>query len=90
MAIIPGRSRCCTRLLYALKPDGLFGGLRLRTRHYSVSGHDEEDSGPRPPHGAYAATMSNGLCDHTRAMPRPWQRSYAPASVSRSTPSYPG
>jgi hypothetical protein len=24
-----------------------------------------------PPHGAYAATISNGLCDHTRAMPRP-------------------
>ena len=28
-------------------------------------------SGPRPPHGAYAATISNGLCDHTRAIPRP-------------------
>jgi hypothetical protein len=33
--------------------------------------HGGEDSGPRPPHGAYAATISNGLCDHTRAMPRP-------------------
>jgi hypothetical protein len=22
-------------------------------------------------HGAYAVTISNGLCDHTRAMPRP-------------------
>jgi hypothetical protein len=30
-----------------------------------------EHSGPRPPHGAYAATISNGLRDHTRAMPRP-------------------
>ena len=30
-----------------------------------------EYSGPRPPHRAYAATISNGLCDHTRAMPRP-------------------
>jgi len=30
-----------------------------------------EYSGPRPPHGAYAVTISNGLCDHTRAMPRP-------------------
>jgi len=26
--------------------------------------------GPGPPHGADAATTSNGLCDHTRAMPR--------------------
>jgi Bacterial regulatory proteins, gntR family len=25
---------------------------------------------PRPPYGAYAATIFNGLCDHTRAMPR--------------------
>ena len=30
-----------------------------------------EYSGPRPPHGAYAVTISNGLRDHTRAMPRP-------------------
>jgi len=35
------------------------------------SGHSGEHSGPRPPHGASAATTSNGLCDHTRAMPRP-------------------
>jgi hypothetical protein len=24
-----------------------------------------------PPHGALAATISSGLCDHTRALPRP-------------------
>ena len=40
-------------------------------RRSSESGHDGECSGPRPPHGASAATTSNGLCDHTRAMPRP-------------------
>jgi hypothetical protein len=44
--------------------------------------------GPRPPHGAYAATISNGLCDHTRAMPRPvhqttGDRSHGPLPVSR-------
>jgi hypothetical protein len=40
-------------------------------RRSSVSGHGGEYSGPGPPHGAYAATISNGLRDHTRAMPRP-------------------
>jgi hypothetical protein len=45
--------------------------LPSRTRRSSVSGHGGEYSGPRPPHGAYAATISNGLRDHTRAMPRP-------------------
>jgi hypothetical protein len=41
------------------------------------TGHRGEYSGPRPPHGAYAATISDGLCDHTRAMPRPVATSYA-------------
>jgi hypothetical protein len=36
-----------------------------------VPGYGGEYSGHRPPHGAYAVTISNGLCDHTRAMPRP-------------------
>lgn len=45
--------------------------LPSRIRRSSVSGRGGEYSGPRPPHGAYAATISNGLCDHTRAMPRP-------------------
>ena len=40
-------------------------------RRSPVPGHGREYSGPRPPHGASAATISNGLCDHTRAMPRP-------------------
>ena len=48
-----------------------YGSLRPRTRRSSVSGHGGEYSGPRPPHGADAATISNGLRDHTRAMPRP-------------------
>ena len=43
----------------------------VRIRRSSVSGRGGEYSGPRPPHGAYAATISNGLCHHTRAMPRP-------------------
>ena len=30
----------------------------------SASGHGGEYSGPRPPHGAYAATISNGLGSH--------------------------
>jgi hypothetical protein len=45
--------------------------LPSRTRRSPVSGYGGEYSGPRPPHGAYAVTISNGLCDHTRAMPRP-------------------
>jgi hypothetical protein len=43
----------------------------VKDRRSSVSGHGGEYSGPRPPHGASAATTSNGPCDHTRAMPRP-------------------
>jgi len=45
--------------------------LPSRTRRSPVSGSGGEYSGPRPPHGAYAVTISNGLCDHARAMPRP-------------------
>jgi hypothetical protein len=45
--------------------------LPSRTRRSPVSGYGGEYSGPRPPHGAYAVTISNRLCDHTRAMPRP-------------------
>jgi len=45
--------------------------LPSRTRRSPVSDYGGEYSGPRPPHGAYAVTISNGLCDHTRAMPRP-------------------
>ena len=51
---------CCRLLL-----------LPSRTRRPSISGHGGEYSGPRPPHGASAATISNGLCGHTRATPRP-------------------
>jgi hypothetical protein len=45
--------------------------LPPRTRRSPVSGYGGEYSGSRPPHGAYAVTISNGLRDHTRAMPRP-------------------
>jgi hypothetical protein len=45
--------------------------LPSTTRRSSVSGHGGEHSGPRLPDGASAATTSNGLWDHTRAMPRP-------------------
>ena len=45
--------------------------LPSRTRRSSVFGHGGECSGPRPPQGASAATISNGLWDHTRAMLRP-------------------
>jgi hypothetical protein len=41
------------------------------SRGRSPTGHGGEYSRPRPPHDASAATISNGLCDHTRAMPRP-------------------
>jgi len=41
------------------------------TQTLNTSGLAGQWRGPRPPHGAYAATISNGLCDHTRAIPRP-------------------
>ena len=43
----------------------------VEDRRSSVSGHCMEYSGPRPAPCAYAAMISNGLCDHMRAMPRP-------------------
>src|SRR5215472_12336232 len=63
----PGESGCRETVMAQCCQGLLTSGARLS----SVSGHGGEISGPRPPHGASAATTSNGLCDHTRAMPRP-------------------
>lgn len=60
--VVAGHSRqcgCCRSLLPS------------RIRRSSESSHGGSIQGPRPPHGASAATISNGLHDHTRAMPRP-------------------
>ena len=49
-------------------PGGQGVTAAVEDRRSPVSGYGGEYSGPRPPHGAYAVTISNGLCDHTRAI----------------------